>query len=301
MPLTLPFVRVGKPLRHHSLTIFPLFTDVEPVVDYRLSDDAITAEALVVTEVSEQGSVPELLVDNRGDKPVLFLEGEMLVGAKQDRVLNTSLLVAAGIKMKVPVSCVERGRWARRSLRFGSSPRSPSPSLRRSLKKSVSSSLRRMQRHTSDQGAVWRTVEEIHRSHRVTSQTRALSDAYEQTELRAEDFRQRLRYEPGSRGLVAALGGRVVMLELYDRAETCARMWDRLLSGLVLEALSTPLAENPVEAEAVERLLAAAEEAAWEEVTTPGEGEEYRATLGGDPASALTCEGSLLHESVLVD
>jgi len=301
MTLTLPFVRVGNPIRHHSLTIFPLFTDADPVVDYWLSADAIKAQALVVTEVSEQGSVPDLLVDNRGDKPVLFLEGEMLVGAKQDRVLNTSLLVAAGIRMKVPVSCVERGRWASRSQRLGSSPRSPSPSLRRSVKKSVSDSLRRMKRHTSDQGDVWRTVEEIHMSHRVSSRTRALSDAYEQTETRTEGYRERFRYEPGSRGLVAALGNRVVMLELYDRSDTCERMWERLLSGLVLEALSTPPAESPVEATEVERLLAAAQEAAWEEVATPGEGEEFRATLGGDPASALTCRGSLLHESILAD
>jgi transposase len=46
---------------------------------------------VTVQEVSEGGSVPDLLVENSGDTRVLFLEGEELVGAKQNRILNTSV------------------------------------------------------------------------------------------------------------------------------------------------------------------------------------------------------------------
>ena len=75
---------------------------------------------LTVQEVSEGGSVPELLVDNMGDIRVLFIEGEELVGPKQNRILNTSILVAAKSKTKIPVSCVEHGRWGYKSKFFGS-------------------------------------------------------------------------------------------------------------------------------------------------------------------------------------
>jgi len=37
--------------------------------------------------------VPELLVINQGERAVLLVDGEELVGAKQNRVLNTSVLV----------------------------------------------------------------------------------------------------------------------------------------------------------------------------------------------------------------
>ena len=71
-------------------------------------------ERVIVTveEVSESGSVPNLLVENKGDIRILFIEGEELVGAKQNRVLNTSVLIAAKSRVKIPVSCVEAGRWA---------------------------------------------------------------------------------------------------------------------------------------------------------------------------------------------
>jgi hypothetical protein len=92
--LALPEVRVGDPIRHEALTVFPLFTTGTGVggVDYLLSDEAIPTGALTVEEVSESGSVPDLLVSNKGDTRVLFLEGEELRGAKQNRVLNTTVL-----------------------------------------------------------------------------------------------------------------------------------------------------------------------------------------------------------------
>ena len=94
--ITLPEVRVGEPIRHETLTVFPLFSPPAETVEYLLSDEAINAGAVTVEEVSEGGSVPNLLVSNTGDCRVLFLEGEELKGAKQNRVLNTSVLVAAG-------------------------------------------------------------------------------------------------------------------------------------------------------------------------------------------------------------
>src|SRR3954468_12885909 len=127
---TLPEVRVGDPIRHEALTAFPLFSTPDEAVEYLLADEAIAAGSVTVEEVSEGGSVPNLLVTNAGDTRVLFLEGEELRGAKQNRVLNTSVLVAAHSKTRIPVSCVEQGRWRYRSRHFVSGDSHSSPKLR---------------------------------------------------------------------------------------------------------------------------------------------------------------------------
>src|SRR5262249_22396999 len=67
-------VRVGPPARYRSLTVFPLFSEGNPAVEYLLSDEAVAAGTFSVQEVSQQGSVPELSVENRGDRRVLLLE-----------------------------------------------------------------------------------------------------------------------------------------------------------------------------------------------------------------------------------
>jgi hypothetical protein len=76
---------------------------------YVLLDDALARKLARVTEVSESGSVPELLFYNDGDEDILLLDGEELVGAKQNRILNVSILVGGKQRVAVPVSCVEQG------------------------------------------------------------------------------------------------------------------------------------------------------------------------------------------------
>ena len=121
MYVNFPEVRVGQPLRYKSLSVFPLFAESNRNIDYLLADEAIGEKLLTVEEVSEAGSVPDLLVENKGNTRVLFIEGEELIGAKQNRILNTSILVAAKSKARIPVSCVEQGRWRYKSKFFGSS------------------------------------------------------------------------------------------------------------------------------------------------------------------------------------
>lgn len=103
MPVTFPEIRVGDPIRHDGLAVFPLFAEPSSGVEYVLSDEAINAGTVAVEEVSEAGAVPDLAVENKGDICVLFVEGEELVGAKQNRILNTSVLVAAQGRAGSPV------------------------------------------------------------------------------------------------------------------------------------------------------------------------------------------------------
>ena len=106
-------INVGTPDHFGGLTIFPLFrngsTPEQP--RYMLLEDAVVHGAARVTELGEGGSVPELRFENFGDSPVLLLDGEELVGAKQNRVLNLTILAPAKQAVVIPVSCVEAGRW----------------------------------------------------------------------------------------------------------------------------------------------------------------------------------------------
>jgi hypothetical protein len=297
---TLPEFRVGDPIRHLALTVFPLFSPPDGTIEYLLSDEAIAAGGVTVEEVSEGGSVPDLLVKNDTDSRVLFLEGEELRGAKQNRVLNTSVLVAARSKTTIPVSCVEQGRWRYRSRHFAPSGSHSSSKLRRHLKESVSRSLQAGQGHASDQGAVWEEVGRQMASLGSTSETRAMADTYEAYGEKLAEFRERLRYVEGATGVAVAVGGQVVALDVFDRPETCRKVWDRLLSGLVMDALEAGELGQLAEATDVAALLRRLQGSTWEAAPAVGEGQEFRSDSGdGTHASALVCDGSVLHGSVV--
>jgi len=154
MGVGFPEITVGEPICWEGLAVFPLFAQAGGRLEYRLSDEAMAEGTVSVEEISEAGSVPNLLVENKGSTRVLFLEGEELIGAKQNRILNTTVLVAAGSKTRIPVSCVERGRWGYRSPKFGSGGTHSPSRLRRILKGSVTAALSAGRGHTSDQTGI---------------------------------------------------------------------------------------------------------------------------------------------------
>src|SRR5262245_36386239 len=110
-------VQIGDALEHRGIVIAPLFPRHNPIAGYITLDEALP-QGLRITEVDEAGSVPELVVENPLTERVLLYDGEELVGAKQNRILNVSVLVEAHAKVRIPVSCVEQGRWSRRSPAF---------------------------------------------------------------------------------------------------------------------------------------------------------------------------------------
>ncbi len=77
----------------------------------------------------EAGGVPFLRVANGADQPLLLLDGEGLIGAKQNRTLNT-VLTAAHAEVTTPVNCVEQKRWGSRGRRFRPGDTSLLPFLR---------------------------------------------------------------------------------------------------------------------------------------------------------------------------
>jgi hypothetical protein len=298
---TLPDVRIGNPVRHESLAVFPLFSTAPASVDYLLSGEAIQAGSVAVEEVSEGGSVPNLLVTNSSDSRVLFLEGEELRGAKQNRVLNTSVLVAAHSKTAIPVSCVEQGRWRYRSKQFAPSDSHSSSKLRHILKKSAYSSMKAGRGYSSDQSAVWSEVSRQMMSLHSSSDTEAMSDTFESNQVRLNEFREQLKYVDGACGVAVAVGKKVVAVDLFDRPETCGRVWDRLLSGVVMDALEESRSDEFAQMSDVEALIARLKSRDWEPAPAVGLGQEFR--LDPDPAthaSALVFEDSMLHGSVVV-
>jgi hypothetical protein len=298
---TLPDVRVGDPIRHEALTVFPLFSAPDEDVDYLLSDEAIRSGSVTVEEVTEVGSVPNLLVTNQGDTRVLFLEGEELRGAKQNRVLNTSVLVAAHSRTPIPVSCVEQGRWRYRTKHFAPGGTHSSSKLRHILKSSSYRSMKAGHGYKSDQSEVWNEVSRQMDSLGSSSETAAMADTFESYQGRLAEYRESLKYVAGATGVAVAVGTKVVALDLFDKPSTCAKVWDRLLSGVVMDALEAGAAAEVVHRADVEGLLARLKDSTWEPAPAVGEGQEYRFDADSQThASALVCGGSVLHGSVAV-
>jgi hypothetical protein len=237
--LEIPEVRVGEPSVCGNVAVFPLFTGLplfpasEGNFDYVLAHEAMAAGTVVVREVSEEGSVGTLLVDNGGDQPVLFVDGQELKGAKQNRAVCSSILIAGKSRTRIPVCCVQRRRWTYSSTRQFSSGSCCPPTLRHVLKQGMQGHARRL----GSQAAVWQEIRRKHRATRTSSANENMSDALDSHREAVDEVLGRLRYPKGASGMAVAIGGKVVSVDIFDKAVTLEKLWDRLVQGVAIDAL----------------------------------------------------------------
>lgn len=207
--------------------------------DYVLAEAARAAGSFSMSEVSQEGEVPRLLVRNDGDLPVFLLDGEEFLGAKQNRIVNLSLLVPARSEIRIPVTCTEQGRWRSVSRDFASAKRTEFAHLRATRLESVSTGFRRQMRGASDQRRVWRSIASKSARMGTHSASGAMADIFAARAAELAEYRLALRAPEDAWGAVYAIGGRPVGLEAFDRASTFAALSDRLIDGYALDAMET--------------------------------------------------------------
>ena len=171
-----------------NLSVVPLFNTLNGGPLYHTLKEAMEQGTLTISEVNSGGSVPELRVMNKGDIPVLLLDGEELAGAKQNRVLNTTILIDAHSETVIPVACTEQGRWAYTSNHFADSGFVMASNVRREKVRSVAENLRTSARYDSDQREVWDNIHTMAAEAGVHSATGAMKDVFTAKESDLDDY-----------------------------------------------------------------------------------------------------------------
>lgn len=257
-------VRVGEPFHRHNLTVFPILDEKAPAVaDYLPFGTAQKTGMIRVTEISEGGSVPQLAVQTLGGSAVLLLDGEELIGARQNRIVNLTILAAAKATVIIPVSCVERGRWSYRSRDFSESPRTMYPRARAQKMMDVSSSLKMRGVRDADQGAVWEDVDLRASELRAHSDTGAMSDIYDHHHTSVEDYLHEIVWLDGQVGAAFAIDGFVVGLDVFDSQNVAREYLPKVIRSYALDAIAqrsprargvTSNGRKPLEVEVVQLL-----------------------------------------------
>ena len=235
-------IKVGAPTHFGGLTLFPLFrngsTPVQP--GYMLLEEAVVHGVARVTELGEGGSVPELRFENLGNEPVLLLDGEELVGAKQNRVLNLTILAPAKQTITIPVSCVEAGRWHAESDAFRPAEHVMYSRARAAKAAQVSYSMLTDDSRRSDQSAVWDEIALKAECLHAPSPTQAMNAIYGSRTETLDAYMGAFAWTEEQAGVAFAVGAGTMGLDLLDHPNTLRAMYSKLLRSYALDALEAP-------------------------------------------------------------
>lgn len=290
-------VQLGEPQVYKHIAVVPVIAVVDGTFQYRALGEALGTRELTITEVCQAGSVPELLAVNRGDSPVLLIDGEEVSGAKQNRVLNSSILLKPQSETRIPVSCTEQGRWSYSSAEFSESGHVMACLARVAKSSSVTDSLRDHGRRDSNQGAVWSEIAHLHAASGSRSPTSAMSDVYKAWEENLRACTETFKVVPGQVGLVAFIGGEPVGTDLVSLAGAYAQLHPKLVRSYTLgglfEARDAPAASDGMAGKARQFL---------EEISQTEEREFPSVGLGTDRRFKGTtfCGAALVHEAEVI-
>lgn len=249
---------IGRSSQFRNLTLFPLVSRNTPTkpLDYLLLEDGITQRKVRVTELNAGGSVPELRLENNADLPVLLVDGEELVGAKQNRVLNLTILAPAKRTTVIPVSCVEAGRWAMSAAELKTADHVMYSLGRGERLAHVTESMRSNGTRKSNQAEVWRNIAAKAFRLKAQSPTSAMSDIFESHTSSLEEFARAFTLQEGQCGVAFAIGGHILGLEIFDHPEAMRRFFQKLVRSYALDALEADSTANePGSVEAVHALV----------------------------------------------
>jgi hypothetical protein len=223
------------------------------------------------------GQVSRVKIINHSEHMIFLMAGEQLVGCKQNRVLNSSIMVPPKAEMPLPVTCVERGRWGYSSRAFSSAGTSSYYGLRAMMSGQAYKSYRSTGMPISDQREVWGEVSRKLNAMSSPSRSNAMQDVYRNYEAKLKELDEKLPAPTDSNAAVFVVAGVVVGSDFFDKKETLRKLWPKLIRSCSLDALERPSQDaKSTSPEDISTWLASSAKATQEPFPSPGLGQDVR-------------------------
>jgi ARG/rhodanese/phosphatase superfamily protein len=280
--------RLEPPVTYQNLSVFPVVTSQDTDTSgFVTLDDALASGDVTVAEQGEYlrrtrdgvprpvyqsgAQVNQLVLVNRGKRPLLLLAGEVVSGGKQDRVIGKDRIVPVGAPpLPLDVFCVENGRWTGESVNFSAGKVMVHPSVREEVAVA------------QDQSKVWAAVrgdtsakvgssaetvviappalpqasvsgviasEAPTQSYKRIYESRAVGVSADSFAREIEErFDRATAHLKGERvgGVVVAYGDEVAWSDVFASSALFEAYWPKLLRSYVIEALTRPAVRQTV-------------------------------------------------------
>ncbi|WP_304125224.1 DUF6569 family protein [Methanosphaera cuniculi] len=192
---------------------------------------------LVKISELENASVNKLNVINNAITPLLILDGEELIGAKQNRIVNATYIIPPKTTMKIEVSCTEEGRWKYTTNHFKYSGHFAESKLRKAKAQDVTKSLKKSKTRKSNQARIWNRISKVSDNLDVKSETSAMREIYTNNKAKINKYLENLKDENDTIGSIILINNEVSGIELLFNTILYKENHKKLIESYIPEAI----------------------------------------------------------------
>lgn len=281
---------------------------------FKTLEEGIKTGEIVVKDVM---GVNEIIIENSGGTKVFAIDGEEILGARQNRILNTDILIQEPKEYKVPVSCIEEGRWSG-DYRFSGAGYTVTPTLRSILAKTIKTTLETtkqterigsltedeemeefpVEAYSAAQTIVWSTVSRVLKMATVHSATSSFHDVYTTFEDQINEYLEDFTTIENSVGFLAFSNNQFIGADIFGTNSLYRKFEKKLLKSYILEGYLGKSLKGRTSLEiSPEELLEKASKTSLSKHKSPTEGELYFGEKGKILLKGFAHSDNFLHLS----
>lgn len=287
-----------------NVSLVQFGTDYADTFTYVTFREALEKDQISITEVDSSGSVNSLMIDNRSEEFVFLSDGDLLQGAKQNRVLNSSVLIKPHSKVIVPVSCVEAGRWRYTKSDFSYAEYCAPLDLRLAKQVGVVTHLREGRGHRTDQSKVWDEVSKYEILHNQSSPTSDMLNTFEKKKHIFDKDINDIFPEANANAVAIFIGRKLVSVESFNSREVYRQYFEKLIRTAMMDSAVRHDDRSINKKDAflkLERFVSKLTEIEFEKHKAVAAGEESRFASDEMTCYELSYEGKTIHFAALMN
>ncbi len=194
-------------------------------------DQLFEEELVSVEEIGIDGRVEEVNVKNFSKDFLFVPDGEAIVGAKQNRIAERSVIIAPYFSQKIPVKCVEQYRWNyEEGTEFAKSDFVLHPKAREEKAELLIKG-----ENSKIQNAVWNNISNLSEKHEVSCMSMDLGDILHSSKKYYDiDYFDRIK-DSNFNAYIVSGAGRTFIEFFYDD-EVCKRHVKKSIKGWMADA-----------------------------------------------------------------
>ncbi|MDO5850062.1 MAG: tubulin-like protein [Methanobacteriaceae archaeon] len=277
---------------YNNISIIPLKSNSSTKADIMSLKKGLEL-GLVEVKECEPSTVNTIMVTNNAVTPLILVDGDEITGAKQNRIVNTTILIPPKTTMPVSVSCTEHGRWHFKD-------NSESKAIFSHSEYFANSNTRRAKAQNSYndmdcQAVVWDSISQVESRMEFKSATAALNDSYENVMKDQEECIEHFKVLDGQTGLIAIIDGEVRGVELFANHRMYKDYHDKIIKSYIIDSLNTENIENNLSNEEIIKIVEDISNSKVKKDTTKGLGESFKFSNDYGNGSALVYDGEIIH------
>lgn len=219
-------MEVMKPQIHENMAVVPLKSEISYKLDILTLKKGLEL-GLVEVKECEKSTVNTIMVTNKAVAPLLLIDGEEILGANQNRIVNNTLLIAPKTTQSISVSCTEHGRWKHTS-EFRQSDYIANFKTRR-VKEYASRG------NGNTQSAIWDSINCLEAENSFKSPTSAMSESYDNLKVDHNAFLKAFEIVDGQCGVLIIQNGEIKGFEIFYNSEIYKEYHKKVLRSYLID------------------------------------------------------------------